>query len=65
MCQKMPNSVFLQCFVAEIWIASVVQWLLGPCNWLLGRDYEVFMSLLIGCLKGRIKRAQPQASMTF
>ena len=50
---------------AEILLEYVVLWLLGPPKWLLGHEYEVIMSLLIGCLIGRVKIDQPQVSMTF
>ena len=57
--------MFLLFSGAEIWLVNVVLWLLGWPKWLLGREYEVSMSLLVGCMIGRVKRAQPQVSVTF
>ncbi len=57
--------MFLLFSGADIWLEYVVLWLLWWHKWLLGPEYEVIMSLLIGCLIGRVNRAQPQVSMTF
>ncbi len=47
--------MFLQCFGAEKLFVNVLLRLLGACKWLLGHSYEVVMSVIIGCLIGRVK----------
>ncbi len=47
--------MFLQCFGAEKLFVNVFLRLLGCCKWLLGHSNEVVMSVLIGCLIGRVK----------
>jgi len=57
--------MFLLFCGAEIWLEYVILRLVGCPKWLLGREYEVIIPLLVGCMIGRVKRAQPQVSMTF
>ncbi len=51
----LPVLTFLQYCGAEKRLVNVVIQLLWCFKWLLGRGYEVFMSLIIGCLIGRVK----------